>query len=212
MSSLIPITIEVLFALFIAGSIYIIAICFFKFSNHKSGAPGNNKSSQNLHFAVVFNNFINEKDLINQIQFLTSQSYPDYTAYFFIDAPFVSVNNLHNIRIIQSSQEHFSRSGLINISKKYFQLNHKAVLLVEPGTNLSTNYFQEMNNYLSNGYHNLDQIPMYFLLATKNPIAYMNSFKVWLRSFFLKNKYQSFRHLYRNKGFLHQNNEASFTI
>lgn len=212
MSSLILITIQVLFAFFIAGCIFIIAISCFKYNNHKSISFGKNKSSKNLHFAIVYNNFISEKDLINQIQFLTSQNYPDYTAYFFIDAPFVSVNNLHNVRIIRPSHKQFSRSGLINISKKYFQLNHKAVLLIEPDANLGTNYFQEMNNYLSEGFHNLDQIPMYFLLATKNPIAYFNSFKAWLITLFFKNKYQNFRHLYRYNSFLHQSNEASFTI
>ncbi|MDP1726110.1 MAG: hypothetical protein Q8M15_04960 [Bacteroidota bacterium] len=212
MTSLTLISVQLVFACFLAGIIYLSVRFLLKNFSGKSGTATNIKSSDNLHFAVIFNDFISEKHLIHQIQFLTNQGYPNFTAYFFIDTPYVAVNNLQNIRIIRPSQEQFSRYGVLNLCKKHFHINHKAVLVVEPSVNLGANYFHEMNDYLCKGYKNSNQLPLFYLLAkTKNPISYFNTFKAWLMSFITINRNQNLRHPSISKGGLDSCNNTSLT-
>ncbi len=213
MNNLTIISVQLIFAFFLASIIYLLVNYFLKTFNSKRDTGINNNSSKNLHFAVIFNDFISEKHLINQIQYLTNQGYPNFTAYFFIDAPIVAVNNLQNIRIMRPPQERFSKSAVVDLCKKHFHIKHKAVLVVEPEANLSANYFHEMNDYLCRGFKNSDQLPQYYLLAkTKNPLSYFNTFKAWFMNLFSINKYQSFRHPSMVKSSIDSGNNASYTL
>ncbi len=153
MITLLLIIIQMILAFFIVSTIYLLIVYYLKtfLGSGKITASASNEKKDH-HLAIVFNDYVKEEDLLSKIQFLNSQGYRNFSAYFFIDEPYVTINNLKNIRIIRPLQKRFGRFGLLNLSKNYFEDTHDAVLVLDPKSELNPGYLQEMNNYLCQGY------------------------------------------------------------
>ncbi|MBC7381388.1 MAG: hypothetical protein H7296_00145 [Bacteroidia bacterium] len=152
MLSILLIVVQIVLAFFIASSLYLIGIYYLKISLGSIQKHTETTNKKNHHFAIVFNDYINEESLLEQIQFLTNQSYTNFSAYFFIDTPYVTGNNMSHIRIIRPLQKRLGKFGLLNLSKNYFADTTEAILVLDPGAHLSDNYLHEMNTCLCQGF------------------------------------------------------------
>ena len=152
MVNLLLVLAQIVLAFFIASTLYLLCVYYIKTFISKPEEDFIEQNPTLHHFAIVFNNYISEENLLRQIQFLNTQPYKNFSAYFFIDDPYVTINNMSHVRIIRPTQKRFGRFGLLNAAKNYFENAPDAVLVIDPSSTLTQNYLEEMNLYLCKGF------------------------------------------------------------
>ena len=152
MISLFIITIQIILAFFIITTFYLLMVYYIKNKFGKKEDARKKVSKKEHHFAIIFNDYIQETDLFSQINILSNQPYKNYSAYFFIDQPYVGSNNLPFVKIIRPLQKRFGKFGLLNLAKNYFETQPDAVLILDSQSQINSNFLFEMNQYLCEGY------------------------------------------------------------
>ncbi|MDZ4668985.1 MAG: hypothetical protein SGJ00_14050 [bacterium] len=140
MITLVVITLKMLLAFIILSLIYLfIAHLLQSFKKENDKQMFEPKVQYERHIALVYDDLINESELITQVQWLVRQDYKNYSAYFFTKEELVEHNNLANILIVKPSQTLHKSTDFVKYARGFFKNKPFKVIKMDgkniPGAN-----------------------------------------------------------------------------
>lgn len=139
-------------AFYIISSMYLVMVYYLRNSSAFYERTQTNVDAYfENHINIVFNNYVDEENLIRQVQFLQQQAYRNFTAYFFATDKLITLNNFDNIKVICLNEKQHTPYGLVDLAKKYFDSKPDAILVVNSNSLLHPELLHKLNAKLLEG-------------------------------------------------------------
>lgn len=119
-----------------------------KFETDRVIIEKNNTPDFENHIALFFSGITNEDQLLNQIQWLLTQDYKNYSAFFFCQDEIVEYNGFPNIKILSKDIITNNPIELKKIANFYFPSNPSKIVRAKSKTKLPNNFLFIQNEEL----------------------------------------------------------------
>jgi len=150
MTTLFAIIAQLVLAFAILSIVYLLISYFLRYGFSSKQLIEEAKSLPDFerHIALIYNDNINEKQLLLQVQWLLKQEYKNFSAYFFCSDQIVEFNGFLNITILNTKQIPYQHKEILQLVKKHSPNLPSKIVCVKSKANLPDDFLFKQNESL----------------------------------------------------------------